>query len=287
MYLERFLKVLDYIDAHLDEELSVERLSQVACLSKYHFHRWFSALLGVSVSAYMKQLRLKRASFQLAFRHKIKVIDIALTSGYESSEAFSRAFKQMFGQSPSDFRNKPNWISWHEKHQVLRDLRNFRKQQENHGFKVNITRFPELKVAVMEHRGPPNLLGDTIRSFIKWRKESKLPPDRSQTFNLLFDDPVTTDPNKYRFDLCASVTSDPPENSYGVITKLIPEGRCAVVRHIGSDDHIGLVVSYLYSDWLNQSVEELRDFPLFYERVNFFPDVPEHEMVTDVYLPLK
>jgi len=83
------------------------------------------------------------------------------------------------------------------------------------------------------------------------------------------------------------VISDVPENDLGVVTKLIPGGRCAVVRHVGSDDNIGLVVSYLYSNWLNKTKEELRDFPLFFERINFFPEVPEHEMVTDVYLPLK
>jgi AraC family transcriptional regulator len=72
-----------------------------------------------------------------------------------------------------------------------------------------------------------------------------------------------------------------------VIAKLIPAGRCAVLRHVGSDDTLGQTIAYLYSEWLPQSGAELRDFPLFCERVEFFPDVPEHEAVTDVYLPLR
>jgi AraC family transcriptional regulator len=55
------------------------------------------------------------------------------------------------------------------------------------------------------------------------------------------------------------------------VQKLIPGGRCAVLRHIGSEDHLGETVSFLYSQWLPQSGEELRDFPLYFQRVLVFP----------------
>ena len=71
------------------------------------------------------------------------------------------------------------------------------------------------------------------------------------------------------------------------MNKVIPAGKCAVVRHIGSDDSIGLAVQYLYGEWLNHSDFEIRDFPLFFERVSFFPEVSENEMITDVYLPIE
>ena len=77
------------------------------------------------------------------------------------------------------------------------------------------------------------------------------------------------------------------ENTFGIVNKTIPSGKCAVVRHIGSDDTIGLVVNYLYSEWLNDSNVKLRDFPIFFERVTFFPEVTENEMITDVYLPIE
>ena len=60
-----------------------------------------------------------------------------------------------------------------------------------------------------------------------------------------------------------------------------------MIRHIGSDDAIGEVVSFLYTQWLAESAFELRDFPLYFERVSFFPDVPENEMITDIYLPIE
>jgi AraC family transcriptional regulator len=68
---------------------------------------------------------------------------------------------------------------------------------------------------------------------------------------------------------------------------VIPGGRCAVLRHVGSDDTLPVSVRYLYKEWLPNSDEEPRDFPLYFERVRFFPDVPEHEAITDVFLPLK
>jgi AraC family transcriptional regulator len=46
-------------------------------------------------------------------------------------------------------------------------------------------------------------------------------------------------------------------------------------------------VIYLYAEWLPNSGEELRDYPLYFQRIRFFPDVPEHEAVTDIFLPLR
>src|SRR5262249_18715441 len=111
-YLARFRKVFDYIDAHLDEPLSVETLSGIAAFSKFHFHRQFTGLFGISVYSYIQLCRLKRASYQLAFRDT-QIVDIAMGSGYEGPEAFARAFRKHFGQSPSGFRKQPQWTPWH------------------------------------------------------------------------------------------------------------------------------------------------------------------------------
>lgn len=109
----------------------------------------------------------------------------------------------------------------------------------------------------------------------------------SATFNIVYDNAVGTDPDDYRIHLCASIERDVEDNPYGVVGKTIPGGRCAALRHIGTDDNLGEIVICLYLEWLPQSEEELRDFPLYFQRVSFFPDVPEHEAITDVFLPLK
>ena len=158
---------------------------------------------------------------------------------------------------------------------------------ENKADQVRIINFEDTKVAAFEHRGDPKLIGNSIRKFIEWRKQNNLPPSVSATFNIVYDDPVETDPDDYRIDLCASTERDVADNPFGVVGKTIPGGRCAVLRHIGSDENLRDTVTYLYLEWLPQSEEELRDFPLYFQRVSLFPDVPEHEAVTDVFLPLK
>lgn len=151
---------------------------------------------------------------------------------------------------------------------------------------VKIINFNDTKVAVFEHRGDPRLVGNSVRSFIEWRKQNHLPPRISATFNILYDNPADVAPENYRFDICAATDKGVGDNQFGVVGKIIPGGRCAVLRHIGSDDTLGETVSYLYSEWLPQSGETPRDFPLYLQRIRFFPDVPECEAITDVFLPL-
>ena len=153
---------------------------------------------------------------------------------------------------------------------------------------VRIIEFAETRVAALEHRGAMELVNDSALTFIEWRKNSGLSPvASSRTFGVVHDNPDTTPPEQFRFDICGEVTAQVPENSQGVINKVIPGGRCAVVRHLGAHERIGEAAYYLYRDWLPGSGEELRDFPLFFHYLNLMPMTPEHELVTDVYLPLR
>jgi len=153
---------------------------------------------------------------------------------------------------------------------------------------VNIIDFEETLIAALEHRGAPELVNDSTRVFIEWRKTSGLSPViTSKTFGIAYDDPDTTDPEHFRFDICGSVTAPVADNPQGVINKVIPGGRCAVVRHLGSHDRIGESAYYLYREWLPHSGEELCDYPLFFHYLNLMLETLEHELLTDVYLPLK
>ena len=286
-YLARFQKVLAYIDANLSEDLTVARLSDVAAFSKHHFLRQFSELFGIGVYKYVQLCRLKRASYQLAFRDDQAITDIALDSGYGNAESFSRAFKQSAGQTPSAFRQQPQWESWRHTYEPLTALRTRYMQTEPSDHDIRINHFPETRVAVLEHRGDPNRVGDSIRTFIAWRKQHHLHPSRHDTFNIFYDDPYQVAPADYRLDLCVAVDREWKDDASGIVAKTIPAGRCAVLRHVGSDDHLHAAITYLYAQWLPHSGEEPRDFPLFVRRVRFYPDVPEHEAVVDIFLPLK
>jgi AraC family transcriptional regulator len=153
---------------------------------------------------------------------------------------------------------------------------------------VNIVQFEQTTDAALEHRGSPQLVNDSVRIFIAWRMESGLSPvNSSETFGIAYDNPDTTEAAQFRFDICGKVLTPVPDNPQGVVNKHIPSGRCAVVRHYGDHQRLGETIYPLYRDWLPASGEELRDFPLFFHYLNLMPETPEHELLTDVYLPLK
>jgi AraC family transcriptional regulator len=153
---------------------------------------------------------------------------------------------------------------------------------------VRIVSVESVAAAVLEHRGDPALVNDSVQRLIAWRKESGLSPiASSHTYGIAYDDPATTLAKDFRFDICGSVSTPVPANRHGVVTKTIPGGRCAVVRHQGSPDDIAGSVYHLYRNWLPHSGEELRDFPVYFRYLNLKTDTPEHELLTDVHLPLK
>jgi AraC family transcriptional regulator len=148
---------------------------------------------------------------------------------------------------------------------------------------VRIADCEETKVAALEHRGTADELEHSTRRFIEWRRQNRLPPKVAATFNVVYKHSA----EDCRYDLCAATERDVAPNDAGVVSKVIPGGRCAVLRHVGSEDTLGLAIDFLYAKWLPDSGAELRDFPLYFQRVSLFPDVPEHEAVTDIFLPLK
>ena len=280
-YAARVARVIDYIQQKLDCELTVDELSRVAGFSKFHFHRQFSAYVGTTVSRVIVLMRLKQASYQLAFDQERRVIDIALDAGFSGPEAFARAFKREQGQTPSDFRKAPKWEAWLQACE-------FPRIERSSVLDVRVEMVDEERIAVLEHRGSPRKIMESVSRFIEWRKQSGLSPNAtSKTFGIPHSDPEQTPPDEFRFDICGSIDSEIPDNAQGVIEKLIPGGRCAIVRHVGSTDETGSVVRSMYADWLPSSGEELREHPVYFHYVKRMPTVSEHEQVTDIYLPLR
>ena len=283
-YRARLQRVLDYIDQHADKPMGLDQLSGVAHISKYHFHRQFSAFVGLSAHRYVQLVRMKRASWRLVYRKEDAITDIGLDAGFESPDAFARAFKQLFGQSPTEFRENPAWL------ETFKPLDHARTQFMKTSYSaadLKIVEASETPVAVLTHRGDPARIGQTIRRFIAWRKSVGLSPAVSATFNVFHSDPRTTAPEDFRLDLCAATNRPIEPNEEGVVPGLIPGGRCARLRVIGSSDDLERPALFLYRDWLPGSGEETRDFPIYCQRVRFFPDVPEHEAVTDLFLPIR
>lgn len=99
--LRGLLEAKGFIESHFTEDLSLDQISQQAGISKYHFIRLFKNTFGLSPYQYLKRFRLESAKMALLSGKNLK--EIALELGYADLAAFSKAFKQNFGYSPTKF----------------------------------------------------------------------------------------------------------------------------------------------------------------------------------------
>ena len=142
---------------------------------------------------------------------------------------------------------------------------------------VTLREVPDTSVAIMSHHGDPQRLGETIRRFIAWRKANGVRPTDHATYTIFHTDPEISGPDAYHLDLATEIRRPLTEADEGVEAGVIAGGRCAVLRVIGNSDELRPAAEFLYGTWLPTCGEELRDYPLYAQRLRFFPDVPEHE----------
>ena len=100
-----FIGLMAWIEQQLDSPLTLESIADRAGLSPYHFSRLFTARMGRSVMAHVRGRRLVRGARRLCDEPDLKLVELAFDCGFESQEAFTRAFKRVFGVSPGRFRN--------------------------------------------------------------------------------------------------------------------------------------------------------------------------------------
>jgi AraC family transcriptional regulator len=99
----RLSRVLDYIEANLEGDLTIDHLASIACLSRFHFARAFKAGIGQAPHQYVSAKRLERAK-GLLMRGDQSLVDIALALNFSCQANFTRAFRQVTGQTPGQFR---------------------------------------------------------------------------------------------------------------------------------------------------------------------------------------
>lgn len=287
-YNARMQRVLDHIDQHLDGDLDLETVSRVAAFSKFHFHRQFMATFGLSLHRYVQLARLKRASHQLAAKAGASITEIALEAGYDAPDAFARAFRRRFKQSPSSFRRSPDWAPWLVAFGPLDNARSKLMQIIYEPQDVTILEMPPTPVAIMEHRGDRATIPATIERFIAWRKAAGLSPQTSPTFNIFRSERTPQNAADYAMDICVGTDRPIGPNDEGMKAGVIPGGRCAVLRVVHNTHNLEPAALYLYRDWLPASGEEVRDFPVYCRRhITVFPNAQAHDVVVELFLPLK
>ncbi|WP_025028682.1 AraC family transcriptional regulator [Caldalkalibacillus mannanilyticus] len=138
-WVESLQKAIDYIEEHLLEELSMETIAKQAHSSAFHFQRTFSLLTDVSVGEYIRRRRLTLAAQELS-RSNEKIIDLAYKYGYDTPEAFSKAFRRQHGVSPSGVRKYTGKLTFYHRLIIQVSLKGAEPMQykivDHEGFQV-------------------------------------------------------------------------------------------------------------------------------------------------------
>lgn len=96
---------IDYIETHLDKKLDLDTVAAAIHYSRYHLHHVFSAAVGFTIREYVVRRKLTEAAKLLVFSEK-PIIDIAVIAGYETQQAFSASFREMYKLSPNQYRER-------------------------------------------------------------------------------------------------------------------------------------------------------------------------------------
>ncbi len=288
-YEKRMLRVLVHIQTHLDDALDLEALARVAHFSPYHFHRVFRGMVGEPIVAHVRRLRLERAAYQLKTTDH-SVTNIAFDAGFETHEAFTRAFRGMFDLPPSRFR---------ERHQMIPVRRvpcgvHYSSRGTVEGFEavldrvdnmnVRVEQMQGMRVAFMRHVGPYNEVGPLWQKFMGWAFSRGL-FGNGKILGICHDDPDVTPPEKVRYDACIQVDgSFEPEGDIGV--QEVAGGEYAVATHEGPHENIGTTYGALLGQWLPTHNREPGKSPCFEIYLNNPQDTKPEDLLTDVYVPL-
>ncbi|MBK1810048.1 helix-turn-helix transcriptional regulator [Clostridium sp. YIM B02505] len=118
-YIDKIQESIEYIENNLSEKILLEDIAKAAYLSKYYYHRVFHDIAGEPVMEYVRKRRLTEAAKDL-LEGKEKIVDIALKYQFSSQEAFSRAFKKMYGVSPNKIRKTQQRVLLYKKLEIAR-----------------------------------------------------------------------------------------------------------------------------------------------------------------------
>lgn len=141
-YANRIGRVVDYLHDHLEDKLDLDVLAEVAAMSRWHWHRVYTAMQGETAAATVRRLRLARAADRLA-NSGASLGEIARRAGYTTVEAFGRAFKQSYGATPAAYRETGSHILF----------KAARRASDAAGFPVEIVNLPPMRCVAVAHRG--------------------------------------------------------------------------------------------------------------------------------------
>ena len=266
-YQQRIVRTLVFIEEHLDDALELEQVAGVACFSEFHFHRIFRGLVGESLKAYVRRLRLERAARDLK-RLDQPITDLAFNAGFESHEAFTRAFSEMFGAPPSAYRaaHRPPPLSPSGAH--FEDTLGYHLPLPASQLPaVELKDLPAMRLLFTRHVGPYAEVGRAWGRLMSFAGMRGLFSADMKMIGLVRDDPEITQAEKVRYDACITVGgSVEAQGEFGVVE--FAPSRYAVTAHRGPYEGMDTTYRQLYGGWLPSSGYEPADAPAFEQYMN-------------------
>lgn len=271
-HLDRILRVIDYIHSHSDQDLSLDQLADVAAMSRFHWHRVFTAVMGGSPASVIRMVRLNKASIFLV-RTDMPIGDIATRVGYTNERSFARAFKDGFALTPAAFR-KCGRI----------EQTTFPESGDTTMYDVTIETNDGFRLAALSHRGD---YADGSAAFQKVATIMSTGGHWSHTRGMAgvyYDDPAVTAVEDLRSH--AGVIWAGGDIPGGLEDVTLAGGRYAVLHLKGPYAGLAAAYQYLYGPWLVETQKDLRDAPSFELYLNDPTDTAPADLLTDVYMPL-
>ena len=269
---ERLHRAVAFIEASLTEDLSLEAIAQRAGYSSWHFQRLFSGLVGEGLRSYVRKRRLT-AAFEALAETERSILDLALTFGFESQAAFTRAFKAHFGVSPGACRKARGQVDCPGSTRLPPLTPHYLDHLEDGGLSMEpecIT-WPVRRIVGLEASFISALASDTNNmaiipqlwgSFLGRRGELAAPVGYTD-FGLVYDPGEASHerhPEELRYLAGTEIAADAPVPP-GMTQRVLPAGRYAKFVHRGSLDKLPLTMRYILSTWLPGASVELRDAP--------------------------
>ncbi len=273
---------MSYIESHLHGDLSLSTIAREAYISAYHFHRLFSMVVGVPVAEFVRSVRLEAAAQQLRST-RTPIAGIARNVGYDSSDAFGRAFRKQFSEAPSAYRRR-----WRDDPPPLRVAPGLLLDRSiDPG--VQVKRLSERTLACVRHIGAYQTVWQAWRVLDEWALRHSLDPHSVERIGISYDDPEMVPANRIRYDACLSVPATfarAVEGDQTIAWRTLAAGEFAIVRHRGPYHLLGEAYRRLYVHWLPMSGWTPRDEP----SVELYRETgahTEHDLITDIQLPVQ
>lgn len=280
-YHERMLKVLQHIQKNLAENMDPAELAAVAHFSPPHFQRIFKAMVGESLGEHIRRLRLEWSAHLLICTDR-PVTDIAFECGYETLESYSRAFKGMFQDPPSKFRERysdPN----QRLPRFTGSLKTGLKKPDTSTIEVTLEKFPKTRVAYMRHQGSYFECGATWEKLCAWAGPKGLLGPDTLIMGICYDNPEITPGEKIRYEAAISV-DESVQGAGEVGVKTLEAAACLATRHVGPYEGLSLVYNELFGSWIPAMNCELLNTPSLEIYRNDPKITPLKDLVTDIHV---